>query len=175
MESKDQKVKEIISIISSHQSIDETLLESKSRKPPIPYLKKVVAYMLNRHLSMNTAEIAELLKFANHSNVVTHLKRLDEQMSYDKKLKNEIGEINTIIIERGISKYSKKDNKWYLFLDLNNFFIANKGEKSILFHNHNLDEIEHILGPGWEITEHTKTNKFLFQKYKNLSLTNKSE
>lgn len=175
MESKDQKIKRIISIIANHQGMDESLLKSKLRKPPIPYFKKVVAYMLNKHLSMKTADVAELLQYANHSNVSIHLKRLDEQMSYDKKLKNEIGEISTIIIESGISKYSKKDNKWYLFLDLNNFFIANKGEKSILFHNHNLDEIEHILGPGWEITEHTKTNKFLFQKYKNLSLTTKSE
>lgn len=170
MESKDQKIKEIISIVCNHQGINASLLESKSRETPIPYLKKLVAYMLNRHLSMNTGEIANFLKFANHSNVVTHLKKLNEQMGYDKKLKNEIGEINTIIIEKGLSKYSNKNNKWFLFLDLNDFYIATKSDKSILFHNHSLAEIEYLLGPGWEIVEHTKTKKFLFQKYQNLSI-----
>lgn len=168
MESKNQKIEDIISIICNHQNINSNLLKSTLRTPPIPYLKKIVAYMLKKHLSLNTSQLADLLKYKTHSNVVTHLKRLDEQMSYDKKLKNEIGELNTIIIEKGLSKYSNKNNKWYLFLDLNDFFIATKSEKSILFHNHSLSEIEFLLGPGWEITEHTKTNKFLFQNYKNL-------
>ena len=172
MESKNKKIEEIISIVCNHQNLDPKLIEETSRRPPIPFLKKVVAYMLHRHLSLKTEAIAELLKFKTHSNVVTHLKRLDEQMSYDKKLKNEIGELNTIIIEKGISKYSNKNNKWYLFLDLNDFFIATKGEKSILFHNHTLNEIEFILGDGWQITEHTKTNKFLFQNYKSLNNKN---
>ena len=43
MESKDQKIKEIISIICIHQGLNATLLESRSRETPIPYLKKVVS------------------------------------------------------------------------------------------------------------------------------------
>ena len=166
MERTHHKIDLLKIIICDYYNIDVEMISSTSRKQPIPYIKKVISYMAQKHFSATQQSLANYFGYKNHSVVSLSIKNHIDQMDFSPKLDKEMIDLNRIIIEKGLSKLSGKNNEWYMFLDLNNFFIATKAKKSILFNNHTLAEIELILGDDWEIVEHKKTEKFLYKRLK---------
>jgi hypothetical protein len=53
-----------------------------------------------------------------------------------------------------------------MFLDLNNFIIATKGESSLLWGGTDIEQIKTMLGEGWEFAEHKATEKFIYKRLK---------
>ena len=102
----------------------------------------------------------------NHSSVSLGISSLMNQVDVDVKLRNQLKDMDRIIIEKGLSKLSGKNNEWFMFLDLNNFIIATKGEASVLWHKTSIPDIQKILGDGWEFTEYNSTGKFFYNRKK---------
>jgi len=166
MERTHHKIDLLKIIVCDYYNVAPELISSTSRKQPIPYIKKVISYMAQKHFSETQQSLARYFGYKNHSVVSLSIKNHIDQMDFSPKLNTEMVDLNRVIISKGLSKLSGKNNEWYMFLDLNNFFIATKDKKSILFNSHTLAEIETMLGDGWEIVEHKKTEKFLYKRLK---------
>lgn len=167
MERKHHKIDPIKKLVCDYYNIDEELISTTSRKTPIPFIKKVICYMSQKHLSVTQQNLANYLNYKNHSIVSTAIRTHIDQMDISDTLTKEMVDLNRIIIQKGLSKLSGKNNDWYMFLDLNNFIIATKGESSVLWSKTDIDSIKKILGDSWEYTEHLATNKFLYKRLKN--------
>jgi hypothetical protein len=166
MERTHHKIDLIKSIVCSYYNVDEKLIATTSRKTPIPFIKKVICFMSQKHISITQQTLANYLNYKNHSIVSTAIRTLIDKMDISNTLTTEMLDLNRIIIQKGLSKLSGKNNEWYMFLDLNNFIIATKGESSVLWSKTDIDSIKKILGDGWEYTEHLSTNKFLYKRLK---------
>lgn len=172
MELKHQKIENIKTIVFEYFSIPDNY-NLNTRKQPAPLLKKMISYFSWKHFSETQKELAIFLNMKNHSSVSLGISSLIEQTEVNTKLREQLKDIDRIIIERGLSKLSGKNNDWFMFLDLNNFIIATKGEKSVLWHNTSIEEIQSILKDGWEYTEHKSTGKFLYNRKKQVTNKNK--
>lgn len=165
MEQKHHKIESIKDIVFQYLSIPKEY-QLDNRKQPAPLLKKMISYFSSRHFSATQMELASYLKMKNHSSVSLGISSLIDQADVSLKLRNQLKDIDRIIIEKGLSKLSGKNNEWFMFLDLNDFIIATKGESSVLWHKTELDKIKAILGGGWEFTEYKSTGKFFYQRKK---------
>lgn len=166
MELKHQKIENIKSIVFQYFLIPEDY-QLDNRKQPAPLLKKMISYFSSRHFSATQVELASYLKMKNHSSVSLGISSLIDEAETSLKLRNQLKDIDRIIIEKGLSKLSGKNNEWFMFLDLNDFIIATKGESSVLWHKTEMEKIKAILGEGWEFTEHKSTGKFFYKRKSN--------
>jgi hypothetical protein len=163
MEQRHHKIENAKSIIYEYFTIPETY-KLDSQRQPAPLIKKIIGYLSQKHFSATQKEIANYLGLKNHSNVSIGISTLLEQAEHNGKLRKQLKDLDRIMIEKGFSKLSGKNNDWYYFLDLNNFIVATKGESSVLWHKTEIDKIKEILGEGWEYTEHKSTGKFLYKR-----------
>lgn len=154
-------------IILQYLNIPIEKIDFSNRKAPTPTIKKMIGYFSQKHFSATQKDLATFLQLSNHSTVSLGITSLLNQTEANSKLKSQLQDIDRIIIERGLSKFSGKNNEWYMFLDLNNFIIATKGKSSVLWHNITIPEIQQILGDGWEYLEHKGTQKFIYKRLKN--------
>jgi hypothetical protein len=167
MERTDHKIDPIKKIVCHYYNVDEELISTSSRKGQIPFIKKVICYLSQKHLSVTLKTLGKYFNYKTHSVVSIAISTHQDQMDLNKNLLNEMIDLNRIIVQKGLSKLSGKNNEWYMFLDLNNFIIATKGESSVLWHKSDIESIKKILGDGWEYQEHIATNKFLYKRLKN--------
>ena len=165
MEQKHHKIENIKNIVFQYFSIPKDY-QLTNRKQPAPLLKKMISYFSSRHFSATQKELANFLDMKNHSSVSLGISSLIEQAEKTQKLRNQLKDIDRIIIEKGLSKLSGKNNEWFMFLDLNDFIIATKGESSVLWHKSSIEEVKSILGDGWEFTEYKSTGKFFYNRKK---------
>ena len=165
MERTDQKIEKIKDIVFQYFSIPKDF-KLDNRKQPAPLLKKMISYFSARHFSAHQKQLASFLNMKNHSSVSLGISSLMNQVDVDVKLRNQLKDMDRIIIEKGLSKLSGKNNEWFMFLDLNNFIIATKGEASVLWHKSSIPDIQKILGDGWEFTEYNSTGKFFYNRKK---------
>jgi hypothetical protein len=164
MEQSYHKLESLKLVIISHLNLTESDIDFSSRKKPNPLLKKLISYFAERHLSINQTQIAEYIGFKTHSSVSIGISSLFDELKKNIRLNQKVREIDEIIIEKGLSKLSGKNSNWFMFLDLNNFIIATKGESAVLWHKTEIEKVKKILGDSWEYTEHKSTGKFLFKK-----------
>lgn len=169
MESKHHKLEQLKIIIFSYLQISIDSVNFDTRKAPAPLIKKMIGYYAQRHFSATQTEIAHYLNLKNHSSVSLGTASLIDDAEKSRTFREKLKDIDRIIIDKGLSKLSGKNNEWYMFLDLNNFIIATKGESSLLWGGTDLEQIKTMLGEGWEFTEHKATEKFI---YKRLNQTN---
>ena len=168
MEQKHHKIETIKKIVLDHFNFVESTIDFNGRKSPAPFLKKVIAYLCQKHTEIVQQEIANYFNFSTHSSISIAISSLIKNGENDEKLQLKLKDLDRILIDKGLSKMSGKNKDWYFFLDLNNFIIATKGIASVLWHNTNIVEIKKILGAGWEFTEHHKTDKFLYKRIKQI-------
>lgn len=165
MERTDHKIEKIKDIVFQYFSIPNDF-KLDNRKQPAPLLKKMISYFSSRHFSETQKQLASFLKMKNHSSVSLGISSLLAQVEVDSKLRTQLKDIDRIIIEKGLSKLSGKNNEWFMFMDLNDFIIATKGEASVLWHKTSIPAIQEILGDGWEYTEYRSTGKFFYNRKK---------
>lgn len=165
MEQKHQKIESIKNIVFEYFSIPKDY-QLSNRKQPAPLLKKMIGYFSSRHFSATQKELANYLNMKNHSSVSLGISSLIDESETSIKLRHQLKDIDRIIIEKGLSKQSGKNNEWFMFLDLNDFIIATKGESSVLWHKTEMEKVKEILGDGWEYTEHKSTGKFFYHRKK---------
>ena len=162
MERTDQ-LKELRQTVCDYYELEYSLLDSDSRKTPIPYLKKIVSFFAYEYLKINQELIAE--HFGQHrSNVCTHITTLKKYLEVNKRLKREIKDLERILSERGIWKGNIQNRRYYNFVDLNNCISASLNDKKILFVNHSVKEVKQLLGEEWIVEVHEKTNKIFYSK-----------
>jgi hypothetical protein len=166
MEQSYHKLESLKLLIISHLNIVETDIDFSSNKQPNPLIKKLICYFAKRHFSIKQVQLAGYIGYKTHSSVSIGISSLLDELKKNIRLNQKVREIDKIIIEKGLSKLSGKNSNWFMFLDLNNFIIATKGESAVLWHKTEIDKIKQILGDGWEYTEHKSTGKFLYKKQK---------
>jgi hypothetical protein len=167
MELKHHKLESIKGIILEYLNILPDEIDFTKRKAPTPTIKKMIGYFAQKHFSATQKELSEYLILSSHSGVSLGISSLMSEVEMNPKLKEQLKDLDRIIIEKGLSKLSGKNNEWYLFLDLNNFIIATKGKNSALFHNMNIHQVKEILGESWEYKEHKGTEKFIYKRLAN--------
>lgn len=164
MEQKHQKIELAKQVIYEYFNLPETYHFIDTQKQPAPLLKKIISYLSQKHLSVTQKELSIYLNLKTHSSVSLGISSLLEQAEHSGELRKQLKDLDRVMIEKGLSKLSGKNNEWYYFLDLNNFIVATKGESSVLWHKTELDKIKEILGEGWEYTEFKNTGKFLYKR-----------
>jgi hypothetical protein len=174
METTNQKLTEISKIVCNYYDFPfESFELSSNRKRPLPKLRQIVCLIAKKHLSISFRELAEFLKKKNHSTIYLTVKSLREQMEFDKSLKNEVDEIEILIIESGLSKKSFQKNEWFDLIDLSNCIVFRMNKQSILFSNYTLDEVNTFISyfniPEYlyEVKKYTETNTFIYKSNKN--------
>jgi hypothetical protein len=173
METNHQKIEKIVAVVCNYYNFDEKFIDFNTRKVPVPFIKKMIAFQIHKHTPITQMEVAKYFNQNNHSNVSIGIQYIFDQLDLDPAIKKNDIDISSIIIEKGLSKKSPKNNNWYKFLNLNDFFLASSGDQSILFHNTTIDEIQKILPKDkkWEITEHLNTNNFFYNRNINQNAT----
>ena len=168
MEISNQELKmdEIKIVICNYYDFDYLMLDSNSRKPPIPYLKKMICYFSVVFFKMPQKVIGKYLGM-KHSNVSIHVKSFKNYLDVNQRLKKEINELETILKEKGIIQSEVTNPKYYSFVDLNNTIYANNNEKQILFVGMEIEEVKNILlDPEWKFQVHENTGKMFYSKIK---------
>ena len=172
MEQKHHKIENIKKIVFQYFLMPDDY-QFNNRKQPAPLLKKMISYFSSRHFSATQMELASFLNMKNHSSISLGISSLIGQAEVSLKLRNQLKDIDRIIIEKGFSKLSGKNNEWFMFLDLNDFIIATKGDSSALWHKTSIPAIQEILKDGWEFTEYKSTGKFFYNRKKQTTTKNK--
>lgn len=164
MELTDQKITEIKITICNYFDVDYKLLDQFSRKPPIPYLKKMVCYFSSVYLKIQQQVIGDYFGM-KHSNVSIHVKSFKNYLEVNQRLKKEIAEIELILSEKGLINIGDKKSKYFSFVDLDNTILATKNDKQILFVGQSLVEIKTLLNdPEWNYEIHERTGKIFYSK-----------
>ena len=161
METSDQIIK-LRQAICDYYKIEYELLDSKSRKMPIPFIKKIISYFAAEYLSITQSKIARHFGFKDHSNVNTHIFTFKEILQVNKRLQREVKELEKILIEIGIWSGRIENRKYYTFIDLNNCIVASLNKKQTIFVNQSEEEIKEMLGEEWDIEVHENTNKMFY-------------
>jgi len=172
MEQSHHKIEMVKNIILSYLNIPIGSIHFDRRNAPVPTIKKMIGYFSQKHFSATQGELASFLNYKTHSSVSIGISTLISESEHSEKLRTQMKDIDRIIIEKGLSRLSGKNNEWYIFLDLNDFIIATKGTSSVLWHNMTMAQAETILGDGWEFTEHKKTEKFIYKRIKLTKIKN---
>jgi hypothetical protein len=165
-----QKMDNIVSVVCDYYHVDRDQLHQKNRSGRNPLAKHVACYLIRKTTKIVQQEIADYLNYKTHSSIPNAIKKLNEMMDYDPKLKTQVKSIHKILEEKGLSEpiQERSDRKdWFTFVDLSEFVSAQKGNKSILFVNHTSEEIATILGQdidNYEVVEHQAPGKFVFRK-----------
>lgn len=172
MELTDQEIKlqEIKIVICNYYDVNYLLLNSNSRKPPIPYLKKMICYFSSVFFKLPQKVIGKFLGM-KHSNVSIHVKTFKNYLDVNHRLKKEINELETIMTEKGIIQSVVVDPKYYSFVDLNDTIYACNENKQVLFVGMELEEIKELFNsPEWKFKVHNNTGKMFYSKIQNENL-----
>lgn len=165
-----QKMDNIVSVVCDYYHVDREQLNQKTRSGRNPLVKHVACYLIRKTTKIVQQEIADYLNYKTHSSIPNAIKKLNEIMDYDPKLKSQVQSIHKILETKGLSDPIKErsDRKdWFTFVDLSEFVSAQKGNKSVLFVNCTPEEIAKMLGEekdDYEIVEHKAPEKFIFRK-----------
>ena len=173
MESKDQKIKEISVIVCNYYEFDfDKFQNTKNRRTPLPKYRQIVSLLAKNNLSISYRELADFFNKKTHSTIYLTIKSLKERMEFDKTLKKEVNDIESILIENGLSKKSNMKNEWYEFIDLDNCILARKENQSIVFSNFDINEVQNLIsGSSFflpdELKQFSNTNTFIYKPKKN--------
>jgi hypothetical protein len=89
-------------------------------------------------------------------------------LDWDKKTRQEVNDIETIIRLKGLAKGYRIDLQKYYFINLNTLkSVREDSERAILFVGYSDEEIEKILGSDVTIREHNNTQKYILENNKN--------
>lgn len=167
METNYQKIEKIVAVICNYYNFDKKLLKEKTRKVPAPFIRKMIAYQMNKHTNISQTELSKYFEQKTHSNISQGIQYIIEVLDVDKKIAQQEIDISRIIQEKKLSKKTFAKKLWYEFLDMNNFILAKSStDKEILFNKMSMSEVREFLSTesNWEITEHTNTNKFYYKR-----------
>lgn len=167
MKTNYQKIEKIVAVICNYYNFDKKLLEQKTRKVPAPFIRKMIAYQMNKHTNISQTELSKYFGQKNHSNISIGIQHIIETLDADKKIAQQEIDISRIIQEKKLSKKSFAKKTWYEFLDMNNFILAKSSTgQEILFNKMSVSEVRQFLPEDstWEITEHKNTNKFYYKR-----------
>lgn len=83
----------IQNVVCDYFEIEDSLLQSASRKREIVLARQIAMYLIKNHTDMSLAQIGTILGKRNHATVLHACKTMKEQIEVDKKVKMDISEI----------------------------------------------------------------------------------
>lgn len=86
----DQKVKNLIKIVSAYFKISEEDLVSISRKPNLVYARNICYYIAKIELSLPLAKIGQYFNKKDHTSISYGIDKIKEQINSDVNVKNDI-------------------------------------------------------------------------------------
>jgi len=174
MELKDQTNKTehldmVKKTVCEYYDIDPEILNTQSRKYPIPYLKKIINHICYTWMKIPQDVLGDYWN-QGRSNVSTHVKTFKQYLDVNERLRSELKDIERILSDRGIVQRDIENRRYYSFVDLDNTIHAQKSDQHILFVGMEISEIKKLIGEDWKIEIHINTGKIFYNKInKNLS------
>ena len=80
MERTDHKIDPIKKLVCHYYNIDEELISTSSRKGQIPFIKKVICYLSQKHLSVTLKTLSKYFNYKTHSVVSIAISTHQDQM-----------------------------------------------------------------------------------------------
>ncbi len=165
---ENEVVKFIKQICAMYFEVPEEVYDQKTRKAEIIKVKHYAMYFSQKHTNMNFETIANIFKLKSHSSINTTITKIDGLLDWDKKTRQEVNDIETIIRLKGLAKGYRIDLQKYYFINLNTLkSVREDSERAILFVGYSDEEIEKILGSDVTIREHNNTQKYILENNKN--------
>lgn len=135
-------VKIVKELVAMYYKIDHSLIESKSKKEQIVIYRHIVIYVANTSLGIDTVKLGRI--FGNkHSNIVAIKKKLNGFLTWNKKLRGEVEEINKIL--KKIIQEKILDKNLFYYIPLKDFHsIKLEENKAIILKGFTQEEINSI-------------------------------
>ena len=97
-------VKFIKQICAMYFDVPEEVYDQKTRKAGIIKVKHYAMYFSQKHTNLTYSQIAEIFQLKNHSSINTTISKIDGLLDWDKKTRQEVKDLETIIRLRGLAK-----------------------------------------------------------------------
>lgn len=158
-------VKYIKEIILIYLDAPADFYTRKTRKLEVIKVKQYATYFAKRHTSLPLEKIAKIFNFKNHTSVISLIKKLDGLAVFDKEVKTDFKELESIIKFKGLSKNDRVKFEEFYYINMDNFkTIKETPERAILFVGYSSEEIQEMTKTLLEIREHNNTKKYILEK-----------
>jgi len=157
-------INEIRSIVCEYFNHDPEILNTRSRKKPLPFLKQVISFLVLKHTKTSKTALGNYWGY-DHANIISMEDKIRKMSFENKKFLGQLHDLDRIMEIQGISKNNAyKLRNWFNHFDLNNFVSARSGEKFIIFKGYTPDEVENLLGKDFVVNVHQNTKHFIFTR-----------
>jgi hypothetical protein len=158
-----QIIKEINFIkktIASYYNLSEELcFGSKKRNRDIITVRHLCIYFSRKRQDLTCVELGKVFE-CNHATVLHAIGKINDLLSYDKRLKKEVEEINQLLNEEG----TKIETNLSKFIDLNDFTLIEKERnKYIILSGFSKDEIHDMFKDEQLTSEYSNTGIYIKQ------------
>jgi len=157
-------------IVSSYYGLPFNIWNMRTRKRPYIIAKQIIVYMMQRHCQTTLFEMQDLCKYGNHASVIHARNKIKDYLTWDKVLKEEINEIEKLLLlESGIQSKINLEKDYY-FINMNNVKTIKKNmDKAIVFIGYTEKEINQVkelleFNTTIPIVDHKNTGHYLFMK-----------
>lgn len=161
---EEDTINEIRSIVCEYFNFDSELLNSRSRKAPIPFLKQVVSFLVLKHTKTTKSTLGTYWGY-HHANIISMVTTIRKMRFDDNKFLSQLNDLDRLMEIKGISKNNNyKLRNWFNHFDLDNFISARFGDKFIIFKGYTPEEVENLLGNNYVVDVHQNTKHFIFTR-----------
>lgn len=151
-------------IVSIYYDAPEDCFTRKTRKREYIKIKHLACYMTKKHTSLAQKRIAEIYNLKDHSSIVLLIKKIDGEAEFDKELKHEMRELDSIIKIRGLSKEGRFSEEKHYHINMDNFIsVRENSNRAIIYVGYSEEEIKELHGEE-KVRIHTGTRKFILEK-----------
>ena len=97
IENKPVTIDTIISKVCEHYNIEESAIQTKSRKREIVQARQIAMFLAKKYTDHSMSKIGQFIAKRDHATVIYACKAVEGLMQVDKNFKNEIEEIEALI------------------------------------------------------------------------------
>tara|TARA_R110000764_G_scaffold542_8_gene2102 strand:- start:13421 stop:13993 length:573 start_codon:yes stop_codon:yes gene_type:complete len=144
---------------------------TRSRKKDIVLAKQIVIYICKKHLNITLHELRDFVGYRHHASVIHANRQITNLISWDKKLKAELEEIETATtLEAGITNEINLEKDYY-FINLNDVKSLKESiKRAVVLTGYSPDEIEKVknalnMKSDIPVVAHSNTGHYLFIKH----------
>ena len=153
--------------VMSYYDVDESVFKKGSRNKNSSLIKRQTIYLICEISDVTPTYLAKLFGYRNHSSISEVITSLNDRISWDKKLSQDVAKLLNILKIETLSEDVFLENNKKYFVNMNNFTsVTSNPNRAIIYIGYSDKEI-YELSPQdepVEIRKHTNTYKFILEK-----------
>lgn len=168
---KEERIIEyILKIVEKYLQVDSNFVTTQSRRAELVFARQVSMYLIFRYSTCSLERIGAVFNGKDHATVIHAKKTISNLMDTEKKVKEQIKELEEII-ELNIKAISEnldlqKDFYYINFNDYHSMIISeNKGLILTGFDDKEIEKIKSMLENVVDSREHKNTGLYILEKY----------